>query len=68
MKQEQLSCKKCGIRIGEHNKYLHDGMCDECFFREHFPKEDYRADRRRYLSRQRKKPRGVQKSLEGFNC
>jgi hypothetical protein len=35
----KFNCTKCGIEIDEHNKYLHDGMCDDCFFDEYFPEE-----------------------------
>ena len=38
-KEEKFNCNKCGIEIGGHNKYLHDGMCDDCFFDEYFPEE-----------------------------
>lgn len=39
MKNEKYVCKKCGITIGGHNQFLHDGMCDECFFETYFPEE-----------------------------
>lgn len=32
-------CRKCGIVINEHNQFLHDGMCDECFFETYFPED-----------------------------
>jgi Fe-S-cluster containining protein len=38
---EKFKCKKCGKSIGEHNQYLHDAMCDDCFFEVYFP-ESYR--------------------------
>ena len=38
-KEEKFNCSKCGIEIGGHNKYLHDGMCDDCFFEEYFPED-----------------------------
>jgi hypothetical protein len=38
-KDERYSCKKCSIEIGGHNKFLHDGMCDDCYFNEYFPDE-----------------------------
>ncbi len=38
-KEEKFNCIKCGIEIGGHNKYLHDGMCDDCFFEGYFPEE-----------------------------
>ncbi len=38
-KEEKFNCAKCGIEIGGHNKYLHDGMCDDCFFEGYFPEE-----------------------------
>ena len=34
-----FTCKRCGIPIGEHNQYLHEGMCDECFFDVYFPED-----------------------------
>lgn len=37
---EKFNCKKCGKDIDGHNKYLHDGMCDDCFFEKYFPKDD----------------------------
>jgi NMD protein affecting ribosome stability and mRNA decay len=39
MKKEAYKCRKCGITIGGHNKFLHDGMCDECFFETYFLEE-----------------------------
>ena len=39
MTNETYVCKKCGITIGGHNQFLHDGMCDECFFETYFPEE-----------------------------
>ena len=38
-KEEKFKCDKCGIEIGGHNEYLHDGMCDDCFFDKYFPEE-----------------------------
>ena len=32
-----FSCKKCKDKISAHNKDWHDGMCDDCFDKEHFP-------------------------------
>ena len=40
MKEELFNCKKCRIQIGGHNQYLHDGMCDDCYFKEYFPEEN----------------------------
>jgi len=37
--KEKFTCRHCGIPIGEHNQYLHDGMCDECFFDVYFPED-----------------------------
>jgi Fe-S-cluster containining protein len=34
---ENFKCKKCEKNIDEHNQYLHDGMCDDCFFEVYFP-------------------------------
>ena len=39
MKNEQFWCSKCRTSIGGHNQYLHDGMCDDCFFEKYFPEE-----------------------------
>ncbi len=39
VKEEKFSCKKCGLEIGGHNQYCHDGMCDNCFFDAYFPEE-----------------------------
>lgn len=39
MKQEIFNCTKCETVIGGHNKYLHDGMCNDCYFKEYFPEE-----------------------------
>ncbi|MEK6960776.1 MAG: hypothetical protein AABX47_06385 [Nanoarchaeota archaeon] len=39
MKEEKFWCNKCKIPIGGHNQYLHDGMCDDCFFEVYFPEE-----------------------------
>src|SRR3989338_10092013 len=37
--EEKFNCRKCKIEIGGHNQYLHDGMCDDCYFGEYFPEE-----------------------------
>ncbi|MBI4980593.1 hypothetical protein HZC30_03495 [Candidatus Woesearchaeota archaeon] len=37
--EEKFNCKKCKTVIGGHNQYLHDGMCDDCFFAEYFPED-----------------------------
>ena len=34
---EIFHCKKCSKEIGGHNQYLHDSMCDDCFFGTYFP-------------------------------
>ncbi len=39
MEEEKFQCRKCNIPIREHNQYLHDGMCDDCFFEIYFPEE-----------------------------
>ena len=36
---KRFKCSKCGINIGAHNEYCHDGMCDDCFFETYFPEE-----------------------------
>lgn len=35
--EESFFCKRCKTEIGGHNKFLHDGMCDDCFFEDYFP-------------------------------
>jgi|GEM_PF-2398321 len=37
--EQSFFCKKCKTEIGGHNQFLHDGMCDDCFFEEYFPEE-----------------------------
>ena len=37
--EKVFDCQKCKIKIGGHNQYLHDGMCDDCFFAEYFPED-----------------------------
>ena len=37
--EEKFNCSKCGIEIYGHNQYCHDGMCDDCFFKEYFPED-----------------------------
>ena len=39
IREEQFQCRKCNIAIGGHNQYLHEGMCDDCFFELYFPEE-----------------------------
>ena len=39
MTEEQFWCSACKTSIGGHNQYLHDGMCDDCFFGKYFPEE-----------------------------
>ena len=39
MRKERFNCKKCQTVINGHNLYLHDGMCDDCFFEVYFPEE-----------------------------
>lgn len=39
MKEEQFQCRKCNVSTRGHNRYLHDGMCDDCFFEVYFPEE-----------------------------
>ncbi len=39
IREELFHCRKCNISIGGHNRYLHDGMCDDCFFEIYFPEE-----------------------------
>ena len=39
MKNQVFKSRKCGRKIDGHNKYLHDGACDDCFFEEYFPED-----------------------------
>ncbi len=39
IREEKFQCRKCNLPIGGHNQYLHDGMCDDCFFEMYFPEE-----------------------------
>ena len=39
MEEEKFNCKKCNKEIGGHNKYCHDGMCNDCFFDTYFPED-----------------------------
>jgi hypothetical protein len=39
MKNKIYHCDKCGRIIGGHNQFLHNGMCDDCFFETYFPEE-----------------------------
>ncbi len=32
-----FNCKKCNAEISAHNKDWHDGMCDKCFNKVHYP-------------------------------
>ncbi len=32
-------CSKCQKKISAHNRDWHDGMCDGCFDRIHFPEK-----------------------------
>lgn len=34
-----FSCSKCNEKISAHNKDWHDGMCDSCFDKVHFPEK-----------------------------
>ncbi|MBM3309621.1 MAG: hypothetical protein FJY77_05135 [Candidatus Altiarchaeales archaeon] len=48
MAERTFKCRRCRIPIDGHNYYLHDGMCDKCFFKKYFPEEDlYRLKHRR---------------------
>lgn len=31
------NCKKCNKKISAHNKDWHDGTCDDCFNKKHYP-------------------------------
>ena len=33
--EKEHNCKKCGKKIGKHNLYWHEGMCNDCFFDKH---------------------------------
>lgn len=39
MPDKTFTCTKCAAAIGGHNRFLHDGMCDDCFFESYFPEE-----------------------------
>lgn len=48
MADRNFKCRRCNTRIDGHNQYLHDGMCDQCFFKTYFPEEDpYRLKHKR---------------------
>ena len=34
-----FNCSKCKKKISVHNKDWHNGMCDDCFDKEFFPKD-----------------------------
>lgn len=40
MEEEKFNCRKCGKEIDAHNQYLHDGMCNDCFFDTYFPEDE----------------------------
>ncbi|MCX6816052.1 MAG: hypothetical protein NT120_04340 [Candidatus Aenigmarchaeota archaeon] len=42
-----FSCKKCKNKISVHNNDWHDGMCDDCFNRTHFPEDQDAYEKRR---------------------
>ncbi len=46
MVEKKFNCRKCKKIIGGHNQYLHDGMCDDCFFEEYFPEPNYEKARK----------------------
>ncbi|MBI2631389.1 hypothetical protein HYW75_00105 [Candidatus Pacearchaeota archaeon] len=33
--KKENNCKKCKTPIGKHNLHWHEGMCDDCFFKEY---------------------------------
>lgn len=33
----RFNCRACKAKISAHNKDWHDGMCDDCFNKKHFP-------------------------------
>lgn len=65
-KEEKYKCRKCGAEIGRHNKYLHDDMCNTCFFDEYFPEDAqvFETDINRMKSHCRSKP--VQRENQKF--
>ena len=65
MKEELWNCRKCNIEIGGHNQYLHDGMCDDCYFREYFP-EDQAAYEKRIIKKNGKSIDPIGLSQEEF--
>ncbi|MFH0874602.1 MAG: helix-turn-helix domain-containing protein [archaeon] len=54
---DEFNCKKCNIKINGHNKYIHDGMCDDCYFKEYFPESRHVKESIRdyYIKKDRKK-------------
>ena len=46
MTEDSWNCRKCNVTIGGHNQYLHDGMCDDCYFKEYFPEDQAAYERR----------------------
>lgn len=34
---KDFKCKKCEAKVGKHNLYWHEGMCNNCFFDNYFP-------------------------------
>ncbi len=41
---EESNCKKCNKLIEGHNIHLHEGMCDDCFFKESFSEDTPEKD------------------------
>lgn len=33
---KDFNCKNCNTKIGKHNLYWHEGMCNDCFFDKYF--------------------------------
>jgi|GEM_PF-5611885 len=51
--EKNFKCRRCDRNIEGHNQYLHDSMCDDCFFEEYFP--DCTSGPRKLKTEDRKK-------------
>jgi len=38
-KKMNFNCRKCNKKISAHNKDWHNGMCDDCFNKQYFPRD-----------------------------
>jgi len=64
--EEKFNCRNCGTEIGGHNKHLHDGMRDDCFFERYFPESSqvFETDIEKMKAHCRSKP--IQKENQRF--